>query len=266
MRRLSLACVTTLSLGCFSDPPSTAGGSAADGTSTTGSSSGEVSDDDEDDDDGEDTTGDSTSGSTGRAGTSPTGGPTTGTEDETGGSGESGTTGIDENGIDLFDTACEAMWIDGDVTPISCPGMADPGTPGTVLLVDDFDLPPPERGMGRALVLQPGGSTGLIQGSWIIEEDMLLRGTPRFVADGLCVSMPPGSSCSVGVQIRLFRGANDLATGIIPISEGPPTELDYNFNNTRLEAGDEVLLIALHTKGSSPDEGAAFIEPRLVFD
>lgn len=257
--------MTTLSLGCFSEPPSTEGGSAGDSGSATGSSSEAGPDEDEDDDeeDGDDTTGDE---ATGGVVTTGVGGSTTEADDGTGETDEPGTTGAEEAAIDLFDIACDADWLDGDASTIDCPSVAAAGTPGTVLLVENFNLPPPERGTAPALLMQPGGSSGLIQASWIVGEDMLPEGTPRFVADGICIVTPPGGACSLDVQVRLFRDGEDLATGIIPIVNGPPTVFDYNFNNTAMEAGDEVLLIVLDPDGGGSGEAAAFIEPRIVFD
>lgn len=234
----------------------------------TGGSS--EADPDEDDDDGDDTTGDDTTGddTTGGVVTSGIGGSTTEADEGTGETDEPGTTGVGEAGINLFDIACDAVWLDGDASPIDCPSVDAAGTPGTVLLVDNFNLPPPDEGTAPALLMQPAGGdlAVLIQASWIVGKDMLLEGTPRFLADAVCIVTPPGGACSLDVQIRLFRDGEDLATGIIPIVNGPPTVFDYSFNNTVMQPGDEVLLIVVDPQGGLSGEAAALIEPRIVFD
>lgn len=259
MRRLILLSSLAVSSACFSDPPSTTSGADDEGTtggSPTSSTAAEDDDDDEDESSGEEgSSGEGTTGETGLGGT------TTGGEDESTGDEP------EEDGVDLFERACEAQWIDTNVGSVQCPTPEPVGTPNSVLTFDGFDLPPPAEGVAPALVLQPlGGEQQLIQANWVVGPDWGMLGSPTFLAEGVCITSPPAQDCSLEVQLRLFRDDEALVTGVVPLNNGPASPIEYNFNNEPLLPGDEVVLVIFNMTDDLSNEAAALIEPRIVFD
>lgn len=261
MRRLILLSSLAVSTACFADPPSTTSGADDDettGDSPTSSTTADVDDDDDDDDESSGEEGSSGEGTTG--GTGPEG-TTTGGEDES--TGEE----PEEDGVDLFERACEAQWIDANLGSVQCPTPAPVGTPNSVLTFDGFDLPPPAGGVAPAIVIQPlGGEQQFVQANWVVGADWGMLGAPTFLAEGVCITSPPVGDCSLDVQLRLFREKKPLVTGVVPLSNGPASPIEYNFNNVPVMPGDEVVLVIVNMNDDLSNEAAALIEPRIVFD
>ena len=257
MRRLILLSSLVASTACFSDPPSTSTG-ADDEETTGGSPTSSTTTGDVDDDESSGDEGSSSGGTTGGSGLE---GTTTGGEDES--TGEE----PEELGVDLFERACDAEWIDTNVGSVQCPTGGPIGTANSVLTFEGFDLPPPAEGVAPAIVVQPlAGESQLLQATWVVGPDWGMLGEPTFLAEGLCITSPPLGDCSLEVQLRLFRNGEPRVTGVVPLEMGPPSSIEYNFNNEALMPGDEVILVIFNMTDEQSGEAAALIEPRIVFD
>lgn len=261
MRRLILLSTLAISSACFSDPPSTSSGADDDGTTGDSPTTSTGSEDDDDDDDEPDaSTGGASSGefeSTGAFESSSTGGE--GADESSGGEAR--------EGVSLIDRVCMAMWLDTGANLVTCPSGDLLGTPGSVFPLPDFPLPPPDNGTAAALAIQPPtGNQALMQGTWTVGPEWGELGTAEFLADGICVTTPPGSECSLQIQLRLFRNNEEQASALLPLTQGPPSALEFNFNNVEFMEGDELILIVVNAEDGGVNEGAVLVEPRIVFD
>ncbi|MEM6294389.1 MAG: hypothetical protein AAGA54_24160 [Myxococcota bacterium] len=210
--------------------------------------------------------GEETGGTSGDGGSSTgsTGSTSTGSFEDDG----STSTGFDGVVFDLFDLACEATWLDGDATLVTCPSMELPGTPSSIIRNPAFPLPPPGVGeVAPALLLQPNvaSTVNLLQGEWAIPAELTQLDNPRFVALAVCATSPPGGTCTMELQVRLLRGDDNVSTAILAIDGGPPTDVVSSFQ-VQPQPGDTLVVAAINDEEDGTAEGLALVEPALLFD
>ena len=265
MDRLALLFALSLSAGCFTEPDVVPGETEDDDGTTTAASAGEAgavgstsASEDPDMTSGgsendESTTGSSTSSTNGAA-------------DEAGDDGST-STGFEGVVLDLYERACEAIWLDGNALPVDCPSMAPPGTPSTIIPQPGFVLPPPLGETAPALLFQPNTGDGLklLQGEWTIPPGFERFGSPLFVTTAICTTPPPGNVCTMELQVRLLRNGENVSTAILSIEAGPPTEIISPLQ-TEAQPGDTLLIGAINEDEDGDAEGLALVEPILLFE